>query len=82
MAAYAGMKGDTHQDRLLAEARAMVVRDYLVRNFRLNDTRIRTIGLGKTDSNDNGIAVIVYTAEMIRTKPVSAITRSSTRTWP
>jgi len=80
VAAYAGMKGDTQKDRLLTEARAMVVRDYLVRNFRLNDTRIKTIGLGKTDSNENGVAVIVYAAETDRTKPANFITRSATST--
>src|SRR5207302_5094650 len=33
IAAYTDMKGDSRQDHLLTEARAMVVRDYLVKNF-------------------------------------------------
>jgi hypothetical protein len=41
------MKGDTEQQKMLTEARAIVVRDYLVRNCRLDDTRIKTIGLAK-----------------------------------
>jgi len=36
-------KGDTAQDRALTQARAKVVRDYLIANFRLDDTRIKTI---------------------------------------
>lgn len=61
VASYAGMKGDTQMDRLLTEARAMVVRDYLVQNFKLNDTRIKTIGLGKTSNqSDAGVAVMIY----------------------
>jgi outer membrane protein OmpA-like peptidoglycan-associated protein len=39
--------GDSEKDRVLTQARAMVVRDYLVENFRLDDTRIKTLGLGK-----------------------------------
>ena len=37
------IKGDSQQDRLLTGARAMVVRDYLVKNFKLEDTRIKTL---------------------------------------
>jgi outer membrane protein OmpA-like peptidoglycan-associated protein len=33
VAAYTGMEGNSQKDCLLAEARAMVVRDYLVKNF-------------------------------------------------
>lgn len=83
VAAYAGMKGDTQQERLLTEARAMVVRDYLVQNFRLNDTRVKTIGLGKNDgSNDSGVAVMVYAAEPERKKLVNGGTRSATSVRP
>jgi len=64
VAAYSGMTGDTQKERLLTEARAMVVRDYVVQNFRLDDTRIRTIGLGKTGGNEaSGITVLVYPAD-------------------
>ena len=40
----------------------MVVRNYLVQNFRLDDTRIKTLGLGKTsDTDDNGkVEILVY----------------------
>jgi phospholipid/cholesterol/gamma-HCH transport system substrate-binding protein len=56
VAASAGMKGDSEESRRLTEARSMVVRDFLVNNFRLDDTRIRTIGLGKTEQPDSGNA--------------------------
>jgi phospholipid/cholesterol/gamma-HCH transport system substrate-binding protein len=61
VAAYVGMKGDTDKDRVLTEARAMVVRDYLAENFRLEDTRIKTIGEGKTEQvTDSKIRILVY----------------------
>jgi outer membrane protein OmpA-like peptidoglycan-associated protein len=62
VAAYTDMKGDSQKDRLLTEARAMVVRDYLVKNFKLEDTRIKTIGLGKSDKAPDGgsVEVLIY----------------------
>lgn len=62
VAGYAGMKGDTTQEKVLTEARAMVVRDYLVKNFKMDDTRVKTIGLGKTSDDTAGVAVLVYPA--------------------
>jgi outer membrane protein OmpA-like peptidoglycan-associated protein len=54
----------------------MVVRDYLVQNFRLNDTRIGAIGLGKTeDAAENGVAVMVYTADPNRTRSANGSAR-------
>ena len=59
-----GMKGETGQDRVLSEGRAAAVREYLAKNFRLDDTRIKTLGLGKTsDTDDNGkVEILVYPA--------------------
>jgi phospholipid/cholesterol/gamma-HCH transport system substrate-binding protein len=64
--AAAGMKGDSDKDRLTTQAQAMVIRNYLVQNFRLDDTRIKTMGLGKTeDGGDNGkIEILVYPADI------------------
>lgn len=54
VAARSGMKGDTDKVRELTDAQALVVRDYLVQNFRIDDTRVKTMGLGKsTDENDS-----------------------------
>lgn len=64
-------------DHLLTEARAMVVRDYLVKNFKLEDTRIKTIGLGKSDKAEGGcIEVLIYpegttTAQSLNPPPSS-----------
>ena len=41
----------------------MVVRDYQVNHFRMDDTRVRTLGLGKNEqtTNDAGtVDIIVY----------------------
>jgi phospholipid/cholesterol/gamma-HCH transport system substrate-binding protein len=46
-----GMEGDTQKDQVLTEARAMVVREYLVDNFGF-DEELKTLGLGKqADAN-------------------------------
>ncbi len=62
--ASAGVKGDADKSRALTQARTMVVRDYLIDNFRLDDTRIKTIGLGKATDNDDDskLRIIVYPA--------------------
>lgn len=54
--------GDTQKDRVLTEARAKVIRDFLVQNFRLDDTRIKTKGLGKTkeEGYTGKVRIIVY----------------------
>lgn len=62
--AAADMKGDSEKDRITTQAQAMVVRNYLVQNFKLDDTRMKTMGLGKTSgTGENGkIEIIVYAA--------------------
>ena len=64
-ATQGGMKGDTDQVRQLTEAQSMVVRDYLVQNFRFDDTRIKTIGLGKArDAGEvSKVEILVYPAK-------------------
>jgi phospholipid/cholesterol/gamma-HCH transport system substrate-binding protein len=59
-----GMKGESGKDQVLSEGRAAVIRDYLAKNFRLDDKRIKTLGLGKSpDSGDNGKAeILVYSS--------------------
>ncbi|MBI2818276.1 MAG: OmpA family protein [Acidobacteria bacterium] len=59
-----GMKGDTEEAQVLTQARAMVVRNYLVKNFKMDDTLVKTIGLGKSDQKDAGdggsVEVVIY----------------------
>lgn len=43
----AGPEGDSKKDEVLTEARAMVIRDYLVQNFGFDDSQLKTMGVGK-----------------------------------
>jgi len=64
VAASTGDKVDTDKSRQLSEARAMVVREYLVDHFRLDDTRIKTLPLGKTQAGDTAkVEITVYPAK-------------------
>jgi phospholipid/cholesterol/gamma-HCH transport system substrate-binding protein len=63
--ASAGMEGDTEKDLVLTEARAMVVREYLVENFGFDDSQLKTLGLGKqTDANPDAgwgtVRILIY----------------------
>src|SRR5439155_9329128 len=64
--AYNGMKGDAEETRVLTQGRALVVRDYLVDHFKMDDTNLKTLGLGKQEKMDAGeagkIEVLVYPA--------------------
>src|SRR5271157_2868504 len=48
--ASTGMEGDTQKDLVLTQARAMVVREYLVENYGFDDSQLRTLGIGKQPS--------------------------------
>lgn len=64
--ASGSLKGDTQQMQTVMQARAMVVRDYLVNNFRMDDTRVKTRGVAKTESaaSDAGaLEIYVYGPE-------------------
>ena len=66
--ASAGMEGDTQKDLELTEARAMVVRKYLVENFGFDDSQLKTLGMGKqqTDANSDAgwgtVQILIYPA--------------------
>jgi hypothetical protein len=70
------MKGDAGKERRLSEARATVVRDYLAKNFKFDDTRLKTLGLGKTpEAGDDGkVEILVYPvgAKAPASKPATA----------
>jgi hypothetical protein len=72
--ASAGTKGDTDKANVLSEAQSMVVRDYLVNNFQVDDQRIKTMGLGKVeDSSEAGkVEIILYPASSNTPAPSSA----------
>jgi outer membrane protein OmpA-like peptidoglycan-associated protein len=56
--------GDTGKDKLLTKARSKVIRDYLVQNFKVDDTRLKIIGLGKSKTTEAGeVQILVYGAK-------------------
>jgi phospholipid/cholesterol/gamma-HCH transport system substrate-binding protein len=59
--------GDTQKDLVLSQARAMVVRDYLVGNFSFDDSQLKTLGLGKgkstnADSAWGTVEIVIFPA--------------------
>lgn len=61
--AETGSTGGEAQNKLkIAQARAMVVRHYLAQKFKIDGSRIKTLGIGesKQTSNDGGIKVAIY----------------------
>jgi len=60
--AAAGMKGDSDKMLTLTQAQSTVVRNYLVQNFKLEDARIKTMGLGKSDQlgAEHAVEIRVY----------------------
>jgi phospholipid/cholesterol/gamma-HCH transport system substrate-binding protein len=65
--ASAGMQGDTQKDLVLTQARAMVVREYLVEHFGFDDSQLKTLGVGKQASTNSDagwgtLQIIVYPA--------------------
>ena len=43
----AGLEGDSKKDTVLTQARAMVIRDYLVQHFGFDDSQLKTMAVGK-----------------------------------
>jgi phospholipid/cholesterol/gamma-HCH transport system substrate-binding protein len=77
VAVSAGSAGDTQKDQVLTQARAMVVRDYLVANFSFDDAQLKTLGLGKgknptTESSWGTVEIIIYPADVDAATQTSA----------
>jgi hypothetical protein len=69
--------GDTGKDKLLTKARSKVVRDYLAQNFKLDDTKIKIIGLGKSKQEDAGkLQILVYGAKSAAVQTPDQLTAS------
>jgi phospholipid/cholesterol/gamma-HCH transport system substrate-binding protein len=65
--ASTGMEGDTQKNLVLTQARAMVVREYLVENFGFDDSQLRTLGMGKqagsnADADGGSIQILIFPA--------------------
>lgn len=64
---FAGMEGDTKKDLVLTEARAMVIREYLVEHFGFDDSQLKTLGMGKqagasSDAEWGSIQILIFSA--------------------
>ncbi|MFZ0304104.1 MAG: MlaD family protein [Terracidiphilus sp.] len=76
-----GMDGDTQKDLVLTEARAMVIREYLVENFGFDDSQLKTLGTGKQtsanpDSDWGSIQILIFptgTEIPVDAKPPAAV---------
>ncbi len=75
----AGKEGDGQKELLLTEARAMVVREYLVENFGFDDSQLKTLGMGKqaamkSDGDWGTVQIFIYRtgAEIPRNKVTKA----------
>ena len=60
-----GPEGDTSKELELTEARAMVIRDYLVEHFGFDDTKVKTLGIGKQSGDtsaagDGTIRILIF----------------------
>jgi phospholipid/cholesterol/gamma-HCH transport system substrate-binding protein len=60
VACYTQTKGDAEKNRVLTDARAMVVRNYLAENFKFDDSRIKTIGLGESREDRSKLRILIY----------------------
>jgi hypothetical protein len=65
--ASTGMEGDTQKDLVLTQARAMVIREYLVENFGFDDSQLKTLGMGKQtganmDAGWGSIQILIFPA--------------------
>jgi phospholipid/cholesterol/gamma-HCH transport system substrate-binding protein len=79
-----GMDGDTQKDLALTEARAMVIREYLVENFGFDDSQLKTLGMGKQtgpnlEADWGSIQILIYPAgtEIPPDKPAPAVSSST-----
>ena len=60
-----GMEGDSQGDLLLTQARAMVIREYLVENFGFDDSQLKTLGMGKQaganlDADWGSVQILIF----------------------
>ena len=61
--AQTGSKGTKEENLKLSQARAMVVREYLAKKFRVDDARLKTLGAGEDQkaATDSGrVTIVVY----------------------
>lgn len=81
-----GTNGDAPKELVLSEARAMVIREYLVENFGFDDSQLKTLGRGKQvganiDADWGSIQLLIYPAgtEVPAEKPTPAVSSSAAK---
>jgi len=79
-----GTNGDTQKELVLSEARAMVIREYLVENFGFDDSQLKTLGMGKqaganVDADWGSIQILIFSTgtEIPADKPAPVIGSST-----
>ena len=79
-----GTNGDTQKELVLSEARAMVIREYLVENYGFDDSQLKTLGMGKQtganmDAEWGSIQILIFPVgtEIPTDKPVPAASSSA-----
>ncbi len=69
IAAYSSEKGDIEENITLTQARAAVIREYLSNNFKLDDAKIKTKGMGEEAAGNaappNRIEILIYTGKQV-----------------
>jgi len=72
------MAGDTEKDLVLTQARAMVVREYLVQNFGFDDAEVKTLGLGKKSGTDapswGTVDILIYPPDTVASTDSQSVT--------
>jgi hypothetical protein len=61
----AGLEGDSKKDVVLTQARAMVIREYLVQHFGFDDSQLKTMAIGKQalpggDTEWGSIQILIF----------------------
>jgi|SRR5665213_2825541 len=79
-----GTNGDTQKELVLSEARAMVIREYLVENYGFDDSQLKTLGMGKQtganmDAEWGSIQILIFPVgtEIPTDKPVPVASSSA-----
>jgi phospholipid/cholesterol/gamma-HCH transport system substrate-binding protein len=80
-----GMEGDSQKELVLTEARALVVREYLIENFGFDDSQLKTLGMGKQpgtnmDKDGGSIQILIFPTgtEIPADKPAPVASSSTT----
>jgi phospholipid/cholesterol/gamma-HCH transport system substrate-binding protein len=67
--AYTGSQGAKEENLKLSQARAAVVRQYLAETFKIDDSRIRTLGLGESTQGEIGkdgvLEILIYSRDVV-----------------